>query len=94
MVVDFPQIPIARSGILKREKDTSVIKNCEKGYFYFRAKKKVTSVSKKTVLSRRFLNFSNFVFEKEKDTSVYQITVSLIGMYIQQNLICTYGGDI
>ena len=59
------------------EKDTSDHQNCEKGHFY-RAKENVTSVSKKIVLSRRILNFSIAVLEREKGTSVYHITVSFI----------------
>ena len=76
------------------EKDTSVKKIGVKGHFCFRAKKKVTSVSKKTLLSRNFLNLRNSVWYWKKDTSVYQITVPFCWMEIQQNLIRTYESNL
>ena len=71
----------------KREKDTSIHQNREKGHFCFRAKYKVTSVSKKTVLSRSVFYFRNAVLNRDKVTSVYQITISFNWVETQQFLI-------
>ena len=60
----------------------------------FSCQKKVTSVSKKTLLSRKFFNLRNSVWYWKKDTSVYQITVPFCWMEIQQNLIRTYESNL
>ena len=58
----------------KREKDTPVHFKQGKRHFCQAPKKKVTSVSKKTVLSRMFSNFLTDVLECKKDTYVLKKT--------------------
>ena len=74
-MVNFFLVRLIFRGTLDiREKDTRVHKNHGKGHFCLAPKKKVTYVSKKTVLSCRISMFLTCDLECKKDTSVHKMT--------------------